>query len=119
MSRKNSARFPSAILSRHSDEHRHVWRAGRSEQSNRLGQFARRIIGTNWSKMNLVISIFLAAIVGALATAFAGTLFCVLEQKSPLLGNDVKIKKSFRRMMFCVWVTSALLCIVLMYQCSP
>ena len=34
----NSALFPSAILSRHSDEHRHVWRAGRSEQSNRLGQ---------------------------------------------------------------------------------
>jgi hypothetical protein len=56
---------------------------------------------------------------GALATAFAGTLFCLLEQKSPLLGNDDKSKKSFRRMMFCVWVTSALLCIVLMYQCSP
>jgi ABC-type sugar transport system permease subunit len=69
--------------------------------------------------MNLVISIFLAAIVGALATAFAGTLFRLLEQKSPLLGNDDKAKKLFRRMMFCVWVTSALLCIVLLYQCSP
>ena len=42
MSRQNSARFPSAILSRHSDEHRHVWRAGRSEQSNRLGQVFSR-----------------------------------------------------------------------------
>jgi hypothetical protein len=69
--------------------------------------------------MNLVISIFLAAIVGALATASAGTLFSLLEQKSPLLGNDDKSKKAFRRMMFCVWVTSALLCIVLMSQCSP
>ena len=27
-----------AILSRHSDEHRHVLQAGHSEQSNRLGQ---------------------------------------------------------------------------------
>jgi hypothetical protein len=36
MSRPNSALFLSAILSRHSDEHRHVWRAGRSEQSYRL-----------------------------------------------------------------------------------
>src|SRR5882724_9377872 len=36
MLRPNSALFLSAILSRHSDEHRHVWRAGRSEQSNRL-----------------------------------------------------------------------------------
>ncbi|PYL05728.1 MAG: hypothetical protein DME33_15700 [Verrucomicrobia bacterium] len=68
--------------------------------------------------MNLVISIFWAAIVSALATAFAGTLFYLLEQKSPLLGNDDKSKKSLRRMMFCVWVTSALLCIVLMSQCS-
>src|SRR5205814_10181187 len=36
MSRPNSALFLSAILSRHSDEHRHLWRAGCSEQSNRL-----------------------------------------------------------------------------------
>jgi hypothetical protein len=50
---------------------------------------------------------------------FRGTLFRVLEQKSPLLGNDDKSNKLFRRMMFCVWVTSALLSIVLMYQCSP
>jgi hypothetical protein len=28
MPRPNSALFLSAILSRHSDEHRHVWRAG-------------------------------------------------------------------------------------------
>jgi hypothetical protein len=67
----------------------------------------------------LAIATLTAAIVGALATAFAGTLFCLLEQKSPLLGNDDKSKKSFRRMMFCVWVTSALLSIVLMSQCSP
>lgn len=69
--------------------------------------------------MNLVTSIVLAAIVGALATAFAGTLFRLLEQKSPLLGKDAKSSQLFRRMMFCVWVTSALLCTVMMYQCSP
>ncbi len=69
--------------------------------------------------MGFLVSLVLAAIVGALATAFAGTLFYLLEQKSPLLGNDDKSKKSFRRMMFCVWVTSALLSIVLMSQCSP
>jgi hypothetical protein len=46
MSRPNSALFLSAILSRHSDEHRHVWRAGCSEQSNRLGQVLQpRVFG--------------------------------------------------------------------------
>ena len=68
--------------------------------------------------MGFLTSLVLAAIVGAVATAFAGTLFRLLEQKSPLLGHDDKSNKLFRRMMFCVWVTSALLSIVLMYQCS-
>jgi len=68
--------------------------------------------------MGLLVSLLLAAMVGALATAFAGTLFRLLEQKSPLLGNDDKSNKLFRRMMFCVWVTTALLSTVLMYQCS-
>jgi hypothetical protein len=69
--------------------------------------------------MGFLVSLLLAAMVGAIATAFAATLFRLLEQKSPLLGNDDKSNKLFRRMMFCVWVTSALLSIVLMYQCSP
>jgi len=68
--------------------------------------------------MGLLVSLLLAAMVGAVATAFAGTLFRLLEQKSPLLGNDDKSNKLFRRMMFCVWVTTVLLSIVLMYQCS-
>jgi len=69
--------------------------------------------------MGFLTSLVLAAIVGVVATAFACTLFRLLEQKSPLLGHDDKSHKLFRRMMFCVWVTSALLSIVLMYQCSP
>jgi hypothetical protein len=40
----------------------------------------------------LAIATLTAAIVGALATAFAGTLFCLLEQKSPLLGSDTNLK---------------------------
>ena len=47
--------------------------------------------------MNLVISIFWQRL-SVLATAFAGTLFRLLEKKSPLLGNDDKFNKLFRRM---------------------
>jgi hypothetical protein len=42
MSRQNSALFLSAILSRHSDEHRHAWRAGRSEQAIGYAKFRSR-----------------------------------------------------------------------------
>jgi hypothetical protein len=41
MSRPNSAPFPKAILSRHSDEHRHVWRAKRSNAIGYAKFFSR------------------------------------------------------------------------------
>jgi hypothetical protein len=41
MSRQNSVLFPSAILSRHSDEHRHVWRAGRDQQCSWLREVSQ------------------------------------------------------------------------------
>ena len=42
MSRQNSALFLSAILSRHSDEHRHVWRAGRVSKAIGYAKFFSR-----------------------------------------------------------------------------
>jgi len=65
--------------------------------------------------MELLNLIFAAAIVGVIAAAFAGTLFFLIEQKRPILRGDDKFTEYFRRMMFCVWVTSALLYIALTY----
>jgi hypothetical protein len=61
------------------------------------------------------------AVVGVIAMAVAGTMFFALEQKWPILRGTARrehnetFTRYFRRMMFCMWITSGLLYIALTY----
>jgi len=68
--------------------------------------------------MKLLNLIFAAAIVGVISAALTGTLFFFIEQKWPIVRGDDKFTEYFRRMIFCVWLRSALLYIALTYWWS-
>ena len=73
--------------------------------------------------MKLLNFAFASAVVGILGIAFAATVFFVLEQQWPILRGLTADEKNrfgsiFSRMMFCVWLTTVLLYVVLTYWWS-
>jgi len=68
-----------------------------------------------------LVNLVLASVtVGVLAMVVAGVIFILLEERWPIIrdftGDQKDIfNRCFRRAMFCVWITAALLYIALTY----